>query len=73
MHRLEDPQKWFIIDWDGADSPPTTAQSHFDHGTHSPCVFTDGHGGEADIWGVGNLILSCEALDISEELRELGR
>jgi hypothetical protein len=47
--------------------------SHFNHRTHSPSVFTDGHGAEVDIWGVGHLILSCDALDISEELRKLGR
>lgn len=70
---LDDMQRWFLIDWEDAAAPPTTAQSHFDSRTHSPHVFTDGHGAEVDIWGVGELIVQCEALDISSELRSLGK
>ena len=73
MRRLDDAKKWFIIDWDDAASTPTMARPDFERSNHSPSVFTDGHGEQVDIWGVGNLILTCMALDVSEELRELGR
>ena len=73
IRRLDDPQKWFIIDWDDADSPPTRAQSHFKRSTHSPNVFVDGHGAEVDIWSVGELIVQCRALNISLALQDLGK
>ena len=73
LRRLDDAKKWFIIDWDDASSAPTTARPDFDRRSHSPAVFTDGHGAQVDIWGVGELILSSEALDVSEELRGLGK
>ena len=50
---LHDPEKWFIIDWEDAASPPTKAPRHFSRSTHSPRVFEDGHGAEVDMWGVG--------------------
>ena len=70
MRRLDDPEKWFIVDWDDASFPPTMARPDFERGNHSPSVFTQGHGAEVDI---GELILTCRALDVSEELREIGR
>jgi len=73
MRRLDNPQKWFIIDWDDAATPPTTAPTHFSRRTHSPGVFTDGHGAEVDMWSVGELILQCGALGISLELKNLGK
>ncbi|KAF8508186.1 hypothetical protein BU17DRAFT_56879 [Hysterangium stoloniferum] len=73
MRRLDDPQRWFIIDWDDAAIPPTTAQSHFNRRTHPPGVFTDGHGAEVDMWGVGELIRKCGTLDISLELKNFGK
>jgi hypothetical protein len=69
---LDDPQKWFIIDWEDAATPPTTAPLHFNRKTHSPGVFTDGHGAEVDLWSVGALILQCRALGVSSELKNLG-
>lgn len=71
MCRLHDRREWFIIDWEDASTVPTKAQSHFDHLTHSPRAFVDGHGAEVDIWGVGELILRC-GLHISEKLQKLG-
>ncbi|KAI9566666.1 hypothetical protein HD554DRAFT_2174326 [Boletus coccyginus] len=73
MRRLEDRLKWFIIDWEEAVLAPGTAEPHFKQSTHSPRVFVDGHGTEVDIWGVGGLIMDCEALDISSQLKDLGR
>lgn len=51
--------KWFLIDWDDASAPPTTATPHLNYINHSPDTFKDNHGGEVDIWSVGQLI--CEA------------
>ncbi|KAI9455621.1 hypothetical protein HD554DRAFT_2178403 [Boletus coccyginus] len=73
MRRLEDRLKWFIIDWEEAVLAPGTAELHFKQSTHSPRIFVDGHGTEVDIWGVGGLIMDCEALDISSQLKDLGR
>lgn len=73
MRRLDDRHKWFIIDWEDASTAPTQAQSHFDHTNHSPRAFSDGHGAEVDIWGVGELIVRCGSLHISEKLRNLGK
>ncbi|KAI9455635.1 hypothetical protein HD554DRAFT_267293 [Boletus coccyginus] len=73
MRRLEDRLKWFIVDWEDAVLAPGTAEPHFEQSTHSPRVFVDGHGTEVDIWGVGGLIMDCEALDISSQLKDLGR
>jgi len=70
---LDNPKKWFMIDWEDAATAPTKAQSHFDSSTHSPRIFVDGHGAEVDIWGVGELILQCGALDMTSELRDLGK
>jgi len=72
MRRLDDPLKWFIIDWEDAAVPPTIGSSHFSRKTHSPQVFTDGHGPEVDIWGVGELIVHCGIFGISRELLGLG-
>ena len=70
---LENPQNWFLIDWEDAAAPPTVASSHFNRKTHSPKAFTDGHGAEVDIWGVGELIIRCGILCISLELLGLGK
>jgi len=72
VRRLDDQHRWFVIDWEDASAAPTQAQSHFDHETHSPKVYSDGHGPEVDIWGVGRLISQCGSLYISEKLRSLG-
>ena len=72
IRSLDDPQAWFIIDWEDAAALPTKAQIHFDRSSHSPDVFTDGHGAEVDIWSVGELIVQCHGLDVSQELRRLG-
>lgn len=73
MRCLEDRLKWFIIDWEDATLAPATAEPHFKRSSHSPGVFVDGHGTEVDIWGVGGLIIHCEAVDVSPRLKDLGR
>jgi hypothetical protein len=73
MRCLDDRYQWFIIDWEDASIAPTQAQSHFDHTTHSPRAFIDGHGEEVDIWGVGELIVRCGSLHVSDKLRNLGK
>jgi hypothetical protein len=71
IRRIDDPTKWFLIDWEDAASPPTTAQKDFRHSSHSPAIFQDHHGAEVDIWAVGHLITTCKA-HVSENLNLLG-
>ncbi|KAI9463172.1 hypothetical protein HD554DRAFT_2125292 [Boletus coccyginus] len=73
MRRLEDRLKWFIIEWEKSVLAPGAAELHFEQSTHSPRMFVDGHGTEVDIWGVGGLIIDYRALDISSQLKVLGR
>lgn len=73
IRSLDELDEWFIIDWEDASTQPTKARPRFDSTTHSPKIFEDGHGPEVDLWGVGELILSCSALDITPTLKELGR
>lgn len=74
MQCLDDAKKWFLIDWDDATvlTSKTIAQPHLNQSNHSPYVFVDGHGTEVDMWGVGELILQCKALDVSSKLSGLG-
>jgi hypothetical protein len=74
IRRLDDHGKYCLIDFDDAAfGPTTTAQLHMNKQTHSPEVFKDGHGGEVDVWGVGDLIKQSHAEDIQVELKELGK
>jgi hypothetical protein len=73
IRRIQDHSKWLLIDWEDASLPPTEAQPSFSRSTHSPAVFEDGHGADVDIWGVGYLIKTCMAADVSGELRALGQ
>ncbi|TFK17847.1 hypothetical protein FA15DRAFT_300792 [Coprinopsis marcescibilis] len=52
IKRIEDPSRWFLIDWEDASGPETVAQPYFMRETHSPDIFHDNHGAEVDIWGV---------------------
>jgi hypothetical protein len=72
MQRRDNPDQWFLIDFDDAACPPTTAQPQLRSATHSPAVFEDGHAGEVDMWGVGELIKQCAAEDVHPGLKELG-
>ena len=72
MRNTKDSSKWFLIDWEDAATPPTQARSSLTREMHSPDVFQDGHGAEADIWGIGHLIKTCKAMNASSELRQLG-
>lgn len=74
IRRLDDPSCWFLIDWEDAEEFPTKGVNavSFDRKNHSPRVFADGHGPEVDMWGVGELILTCQALGISSELKSIG-
>src|SRR5262249_17056344 len=71
IRRKDDSSKWFLIDWEDAQMPPTKALEHFVSDSHSPRVFQDGHGGEVDIWGVGHLIAESK-IDLSPKLHEIG-
>jgi len=71
IRRIDDPTKWFIIDWEDTASPPTMAQNDFRRSSHSPAIFEDHHGAEVDIWAVGHLITTCIA-HVSEDLKLLG-
>jgi hypothetical protein len=73
MRYLDKPHAWFLIDWEDAAAPPTTAQPRFSKNNHSPHIFVDGHGAEVDMWGVGELIVQSKAVGISSELRNLGK
>lgn len=73
IRALDNDQHWFLIDWDDAAFPPAKAQVHFIRTNHSPRIFEDGHGPEVDIWGVGELIISSFAVDVSQELLNIGR
>ena len=44
--------------------------------SYPAAVFTNNHGAEVDIWGVGKLILSCQFLlrvSVSDRLMDIGR
>lgn len=74
IRRADDRSSWFLIDWEDAAGPNNTAAMHLCPDVHSPKLFSDNHGGEVDVWGVGLLIRESRsfAFDISPELLELG-
>jgi len=72
LRQIEDPNKWFLIDWEDSSLAPTKAAPLLNEDTHSPDVFQDNHGAEVDIWSVGFLIRSCQSQSISAGLRTLG-
>jgi hypothetical protein len=59
IRRVDEPRKWFLIDWDDASTLPTYAAKDLREGEHSPRVFADGHGAEVDVWAVGKLFLDA--------------
>lgn len=71
IRSLDDPSKWFLIDWEDASTKPTRALPNFKRETHSPAVLENDHGPEVDIWGVGYLIKTADDM-IPAEIRELG-
>ncbi|KAF8513566.1 hypothetical protein BU17DRAFT_95257 [Hysterangium stoloniferum] len=73
LRNAENPCKWILIDWEDAATPPTKAQPRFNTLDHSPRILEDNHGAEVDIWGVGHLITSSTASDISSEFKALGK
>ena len=72
IRSLHDPREWFLIDWEDASTLPTKAPLHFAREGHSPHVFSDGHGDEVDIWGVGQLIVESGVVGVSSEWKLLG-
>lgn len=52
---------------------PTKGQPHFSMSDHPLCIREDNHGAEVDIWGIGHLITTSTAADISEEFKNLGK
>jgi hypothetical protein len=73
IRNADNPRNWILIDWEDAAIPPTKGQPRFNKSNHSPRILEDNHGAEVDIWGVGHLITSCDAADISSEFKDLGR
>ena len=73
IKRADDSSKWFLIDWEDVDSPPTRAARHLDPVSHSPAVYEPNHGPEVDLWGVGQLIkdISKSIIGFPHELVEL--
>jgi hypothetical protein len=74
MRSANRPEQWFLIDFDDASTVPTRAVTHMNPETHSPRLFIDGHSGEVDIWGIGQLITASaeEALGVSSAMKGLG-
>jgi len=72
IREIDDKSKWLLIDWEDAAVPPTKARPTFTESNHSPAIFSDGHGTEVDIWAIGHLIETSEAIDISPDLKKLG-
>jgi len=56
VQRADDPSRWFLIDWDDAAVPTTSAAMHLNQNYHSSSVFRDGHAGEVDVWAVGKVM-----------------
>jgi hypothetical protein len=56
IKRTDDSSKWFLIDWEDAESPPTRPATRLDRKSHSPAVHEPNHGPEVDMWAVGTLI-----------------
>jgi len=72
MQKVDDPTKWFLIDWEDATVAPTKAAKTLRSDTHAPQVFKDGHGAEVDIWGVGQLIMTAPISGLPQSLLDLG-
>lgn len=49
-------EDWYIIDFSDATEEPTHAATHLTAECHSPKLFSDGHGAEVDVWGVGHYL-----------------
>ncbi|KAF8576604.1 hypothetical protein K439DRAFT_646707 [Ramaria rubella] len=71
IQNAENPRKWILIDWEDAATPPTKGDARFSMSEHSPRIRNDNHGAEVDIWGVGHLITSSTAADLSAEFKAL--
>ncbi|RIB19230.1 hypothetical protein C2G38_2036206 [Gigaspora rosea] len=62
-------QKFILIDFDYANySPSNEPLEEFSESDHAPEMLTKGHDLKVDIWGVGNLISSCNVTGIPSEL-----
>jgi thiamine kinase-like enzyme len=73
IQNADNPHNWILIDWEYAAIPPTEGQPRFNMSDHSPRILEDNHGAEVDIWGVGHLIISSTAADLSSDLEALGK
>ncbi|KAF8512677.1 hypothetical protein BU17DRAFT_53952, partial [Hysterangium stoloniferum] len=73
IQNAQNPCNWILIDWEDAATPPTKGQPRFNMSDHSPRILEDDHGAEVDIWGVGHLITSSAAADLSSEFKALGK
>ncbi|KAF0421095.1 serine/threonine protein kinase [Gigaspora margarita] len=62
-------QRFILIDFDYANySPSDEPLKEFSESDHAPEILTKGHDFKVDIWGIGNLIGSCNVTGIPPEL-----
>jgi hypothetical protein len=59
IQMVQNPSKWFIIDWEDASMLPTHTAKNLKKREHLPGVFSDEHGAEMDIWAICKLFLDA--------------
>ncbi|CAG8443815.1 4822_t:CDS:2 [Cetraspora pellucida] len=73
IRHYDEYQKFILIDFDYANfSPSDEPLEEFSESDHAPEMLTKGHNFKVDIWGVGNLIGSCNITGIPPELSGFG-
>ncbi|RIB23591.1 hypothetical protein C2G38_2032619 [Gigaspora rosea] len=69
IRHYDEYQRFILIDFDYATySPSDEPLYEFSESDHAPEMLTEGHNFKVDIWGVGNLIGSCNVIGIPSEL-----
>ncbi|CAG8770402.1 16731_t:CDS:1, partial [Racocetra fulgida] len=69
IRRYDEYQKFFLIDFDYANfSPSDEPLKEFSEIDHAPEMLNKKHDFKVDIWGVGNLVGSCNVTGIPQEL-----
>ncbi|CAG8601011.1 9892_t:CDS:2 [Cetraspora pellucida] len=69
IHHYDGYQRFILIDFDYADFFPSDEPlEEFSESDHAPEMLNKKHDFKVDIWGIGNLIGSCNITGISSEL-----
>ncbi|CAG8794108.1 41424_t:CDS:2 [Gigaspora margarita] len=69
IHYYEEYQRFILIDFDYADfSPSDEPLEEFSESDHAPEMLNKKYNFKVDIWGVGNLIGSCNVIGIPSKL-----